>query len=224
MHVYASGISMYPAAFKIVEKFYFEDLSTDSFRFEAGECENNWLLSYFISDGGAGALHTLDRARGQGHSGVSCHEKLTNGWCSSWHALLYFVRMMTSPFSDRPCVHCVHTRCPCSLLIVASISLSWSPQPPIMSARAANSGAQNTSTQLHLCPNEGTLASATPKHSQRERGSSFWHFEEVIMSYFRISCFVHKLIIMSKNRKLHIFFTIWPKTHFGQEQERIVHS
>ena len=122
MRVYASGISMNPAAFKIVEKFYFEDLSTDSFRFEAGECENNWLLSYFISDGGAGALHTLDRARGQGHSGVSCHEQLTNGWCSSWHALLYFVRMMTSPFSDRPWVHCVHTRWSCSLLIVSSIS------------------------------------------------------------------------------------------------------
>ena len=71
MHVYASGISMNPAAFKIVEKFYFEDLSTDSFRFEAAECENNWLLSYFISDGGVGALQTLDGARGQGHSGVT---------------------------------------------------------------------------------------------------------------------------------------------------------
>ena len=68
---HASGISMNPAAFKIVEKFYFEDLSTDSFRFEAAECENNWLLSYFISDGGVGALQTLDGARGQGHSGVT---------------------------------------------------------------------------------------------------------------------------------------------------------
>ena len=140
--------------------------------------------------------------------------------------LLYFVRMMNSLLPDRR-VPIVSIRGECSLLIVAWISsrvtsLAWSPQPPIMPALATNSGAQNTSTQLHLCVQMRGHWLVLPLNTQRERGSSFWHFEEVIMNYFRISCFVHKLIIMSKNRKLYIFFTIWPKTHFGQEQERIV--
>ena len=175
MRVHASGIWMNPAAFKIVEKFYFEDLSTDSFRFEAGECENNWLLSYFISDGGAGAtLQTLDRARGQGHSGVTwpvmnCwpmadvpHDTLCftlSGW---W--LLYSMTGL--------CPLCPHEvlmiSSYCCLHLLHIASLAWSPQPPIMSALATNSGAQNTSTQLHLCVQMRGhwLDSAASKHSE----------------------------------------------------------
>ena len=93
-----------------------------------------------------------------------------------------------------------------------------------MSELATNSGGHKTQ---HSAPSvsEGTLTLDTesvPPLNTLTGSGQFWHYEEVIMNYFRISCFVHKLIIMSKNRKLYIFFTIWPKTHFGQEQERIV--
>ena len=125
-----------------------------------------------------------------------------------------------------------------SLLIAASISstvtsLAWSwpghPNPPLCQswpqiAGATNSGGHKTQ---HSAPSlsEGTLTLYTesvPTLNTLRGSGQFWHYEEVIMNHFRISCFVHKLIIMSKNRKLYIFFTIWPKTHFGQEQERIV--
>lgn len=114
------------------------------------------LLSYFIFPL---SLQTLDRTRGQGH-GVTvsraCHEVLTSQWpifLMTQSVLLCQDDEFVIPWP--PCAHCVHARC--SLLIVASISgsrvtsLAWSPQPPIMSVLATNSGAQNTSTQLHLC-------------------------------------------------------------------------
>lgn len=60
------------------------------------------LLSYFIFPL---SLQTLDRTRGQGH-GVTRHAPVTrcwpvNGRYSSWHNLLYFVRMMNSLLPDR---------------------------------------------------------------------------------------------------------------------------
>lgn len=62
------------------------------------------LLSYFISPMAGGIT---DIRQGPGPRSprcgchVACHEVLTNGRCSSWHALLYFVRMMNSLFHDR---------------------------------------------------------------------------------------------------------------------------
>ena len=190
-------------------------------------------LSYFISPMAGGIT---DIRQGPGPRSprchVACHEVLTNGRCSSWHALLYFVRMMNSLFHDRRVsivpIRGVHVPSYCCLHLlhghIISLVMAWSPQPPIMSELATNSGGHKTQ---HSAPSvsEGTLTLDTesvPPLNTLTGSGQFWHYEEVIMNHFRISCFVHKLIIMSKNRKLYIFFTIWPKTHFGQEQERIV--
>ena len=128
------------------------------------------LLSYFIS---RLSLQTLDKTRGQGHGVTRLSRGADQSMADIPHDnLLYFVRMMTSLFHDRP-VSIVSTRGAHDLFLLLPpsphiASLAWSPQPPIMSALATNSGAQNTSTQLHLCVQMRGhwLDSAASKHSE----------------------------------------------------------
>ena len=98
--------------------------------------------------------------------------------------------------------------CSCSVLLLPSSRLSLS----LLSSRH-NPGHPNpllcqpwpqipwhkTPGLRPRCLNEGDRDTHTP-------ALQLWHFEEVIIIHFKVSCFVHKLIIMSKNRKLHIFY------------------